>query len=332
VSDHALRAQGLDDRPLTLIGQLRRQLRLKRYSPRTEEAYVAWVRRYVRFHRLAHPRALGAAEVTAFLSDLAVRGKVAASTQNQALAALIFLYRHVVGERLPWLDGLTRAKRPVRLPTVLTRDEVAQVLGALRGPERLIALLLYGGGLRLHEALTLRVKDLDLANATVTVRGGKGAKDRVTVVPRAAVAALKAHLRAVMEVHAKDRRIGATVVLPDAFARKVPSAAASWEWYWVFPATRTYIDRGDDARRRHHLHDTVVQRAVTVAAAGLRLGKRVTCHTFRHSFATHLLEDGYDIRTIQELLGHTDVKTTMLYTHVLNRGGRTVNSPADRLG
>jgi integron integrase len=314
-----------------LIGMVRRRMRLRRLSARTEEAYVAWIKRYARFHGLRHPRLLGEKEVTGFLTHLAIRKRVAASTQNQAAAALLFLYRDVLREPLPWLTEVVRAKRPERLPVVLTREDVRRVLGAMRGTPRLVALLLYGAGLRVSEALQLRVKDLDIEHAVVTVRSGKGGKDRLTVLPRGALAGLSAHLRDVRALHARDLRAGAGAVqLPDALGRKLPGADRAWEWQWVFPATRLYVDAHTGERRRHHLHETVVQRAVSAAVRGVQLGKRVTCHAFRHSFATHLLEDGHDIRTIQELLGHRDVRTTMIYTHVLNRGGRPVNSPADR--
>jgi len=305
-------------------------MRLRRLSARTEEAYVGWIKRFVRFHELRHPQTLGEPEVTAFLTHLAVQERVSGSTQNQALAALLFLYRDVFREPLPWLNEVVRARRPERLPSVLTREEVRLVLGEMRGTARLVALLLYGAGLRLMEALQLRVKDVDLERAVLTVRAGKGDKDRVTVLPRSAVAPLIGHLRDVRSMHGRDLRTGAgTVELPGALARKLAGAERSWEWQWVFPATRPYVDDRSGVRRRHHLHETVIQRAVTNAAGRAAIPKRVTCHTFRHSFATHLLEDGYDIRTIQELLGHRDVRTTMIYTHVLNRGGRAVNSPAD---
>ena len=316
----------------SLIALVRQRMRLRRLSPRTEEAYVGWIRRFARFHGLRHPRLLGEQEVTAFLTDLAVRQRVSASTQSQALAALLFLYRDVIRAPLPWLNEVVRARRPSRLPNVLTREEVRLVLAEMRGISRLVALLLYGAGLRLMESLSLRVKDLDLERAVLTVRGGKGGRDRVSVLPRSAVAPLTAHLTAVRRQHERDLRAGAGfVVLPDALARKLPSASRAWEWQWVFPATRSYVDRPTSERRRHHLDASVIQRAVSEAARRALLPRRVTCHTFRHSFATHLLEDGYDIRTIQELLGHRDVRTTMIYTHVLNRGGRTVNSPADVL-
>lgn len=322
----------LDDRPLTLIGQLRRAMRLRRYSPRTEEAYVGWVRRFVRFHGMRHPRDLEAADVRAFLSDLAVRGRVSASTQNQARAALYFLYGEVLRQRLPWVEGVERAKRPRHLPVVLTRDEVGALMAGLTGAPRLVAILMYGAGLRLMEAVSLRVKDVDFASRSVTVRRGKGQKDRVTVLPEQLVAPLQQHLERVERLWRSDTRDPAFgVELPGALAVKQPSAARALNWYWVFPARRTYVDRATGARRRHHLHETSIQRTVALAARALQVRKRVTCHAFRHSFATHLLEAGYDIRTIQELMGHADVRTTMIYTHVLNRGGRGVRSPADTL-
>lgn len=306
----------------SLLGRVRNALVVRRRSPRTIEAYTSWIKRYVKFHGLTHPATMGVAEVSAFLTDLAVRQRVAASTQNQALAALLFLYRDVLGAPLPRIDNVVMARRAQRLPTVLSREEIRQVLGEVRGDARLVALILYGGGLRLSEGLQLWVKDVDLERAVVTVRGGKGAKDRVTVLLRSAVPALRGHLLRVREQHIRDLRAGAGLVeLPDALRRKLPAAARSWAWQWVFPATRIYVCRVTGERRRHHLHDSVVQRAVTEAARRLGSARRVTCHTLRHSFATHLLEDGYDIRSIQELLGHTDVRTTMIYTHVLNRGG-----------
>jgi integron integrase len=329
VSETSYRAR-LDDRPLTLIGRLRQVLRTRRYSPRTEEAYVAWVKRFARFHGMRHPRTLGPAGVSAFLSDLATVGKVSASTQNQALAAILFLYRETLNAPLPWLDGVVRAKRPKRLPVVLTRDEVRRVIDGMSGTAQLAAILMYGGGLRRMEAVGLRVKDVDLATRAVTVRSGKGGKDRITVLPERLVSPLREQLALVERCWRGDLREEAFgVALPDALERKMPAAARSLEWYWLFPASRPYRDEASGRLRRHHVHETVVQRAVTLAAHAACVGKRVTCHTFRHSFATHLLESGYDIRTIQELLGHTDVSTTMIYTHVLNRGGRGVKSPAD---
>jgi integron integrase len=285
----------VDDRPLTLVGQLRRALRLRRYSPRTEEAYVAWTRRFVRFHGMRHPRQMQPADVRAFLSDLAVRGRVSASTQNQALAALAFLYRDVLRMHLPWLDGIERAKRPKRLPVVLTRAEVMQVLGAMNGSARLVGTLMYGSGLRLMEAVSLRVKDVDFGMRAVTVRAGKGQKDRTTVLPERLVGPLREHLERVERVWRGDVRDSSfAVALPEGYAVKHPSAARAFGWYWLFPATRTYVDRVSGARRRHHCHETVVQRQVSEAARAVGMHKRVTCHTFRHSFATHLLESGYE--------------------------------------
>jgi integron integrase len=281
---------------------------------------------------MRHPSALGVAEVERFLSMLAEERRVSAATQNQALSALLFLYREVLAEPLPWLEGVVRAKVPQRLPTVLTRDEVRAVLARLPERERLFATLLYGAGLRLLEGLTLRVKDVDFGAAQIIVRGGKGDKDRVVPFPKSVTAELTRHLELVRELHRSDLAAGAgEVVLPNALAAKFPNAGREWRWQYVFPATRTYVERETGKRRRHHLHPTAVQRAVRTAAERAGISKRVSCHTFRHSFAPHLLEDGYDIRTIQELLGHKDVSTTMIYTHVLNRGGRGVRSPADLL-
>lgn len=312
-----------------LLARVRAAVRVRHYSRRTEEAYVWWIRRFVRFHGTRHPATLGAAEVEAFLSDLAVRHDVSASTRSQARAALLFLYRNVLALPVPELDAIVRAKRPRRLPTVLTREEVRAVLGALAAPYDLVALLLYGAGLRLLEALSLRVKDLDPARGELTVRVGKGDTDRVTVLPAIAADALGPHLAARRVLHEQDLATGGGgVVLPGALHRKMPGAARAWGWQWVFPATSRYRD-AEGVWWRHHLHETAVQRAVRDGAARAGLAKRVTCHTFRHSFATHLLEAGYDIRTVQELLGHKDVRTTMIYTHVLNRGGCGVVSPAD---
>jgi integron integrase len=315
----------------TLLGVLRDRLVARRYSPRTMEAYDAWVRRFVRFHGRRHPRELGEPAVQAFLTHLARDRQVSASTQNQALAALLFLYRHVLETPMAAPTGVLHAKRPVRLPVVLTRTEVRAVLDALDGVPQLVASLLYGAGLRLLEGCALRVKDLDLERGEVTVRSGKGQKDRRTVLPRGLVAPLTTHLALVRTLHARDLHAGAGyLALPDALRRKLGAAVArSWPWQWVFPARSVYRDGKTGERRRHHVHESVLQRAVPAAARAAGLSKRVTCHTFRHSFATHLLEAGYDIRTVQELLGHTDVRTTMVYTHVLNRGGLGVRSPLD---
>ncbi len=275
---------------------------------------------------------MGVAEITTFLSALATREGVAASTQNQALAALLFLYRIVLERDVPWLDELVRAKRPARLPVVLSRDEVGAVLAALSGESRLVSTLMYGAGLRLLEALRLRVKDIDFDRRQLVVRGGKGDRDRATVLPEACRVPLARHLHRARLAHKEDvRGGGGWVERPSALARKYPNAGREWGWQWVFPATRSYVDRETGQRRRHHLHETVLQRVVREAARRAGIAKRVTTHAFRHSFATHLLEDGYDIRTVQALLGHRDVRTTMIYTHVLERGPAGVLSPVDRL-
>ncbi len=314
-----------------LLDQVREAVRARHYSRRTE-GYIHWIKRYIFFHGKRHPAELGASEVTAFLTSLAVHDKVAASTQNQALSALLFLYREVLSVELPWLDDVIRAKRPQHLPVVLTRDEVRAVLQRLDGAPRLMALLLYGAGLRLLECCRLRVKDVDFATNQIVIRHGKGGKDRVTMLPAAVKAALIAHLEHARKQHQADLRHGAGwVELPSALTRKYPNAGRDWGWQWVFPATRMYVDRLTAQRRRHHLHESVLQRAVKDAVRGAGIAKPATCHTFRHSFATHLLEESHDIRTVQELLGHSDVGTTMIYTHVLNRGPAGVRSPADRM-
>jgi integron integrase len=305
-------------------------LRTRHYSRRTERAYVGWIRRFIQFHTGQHPATLGAQEVTAFLSHLAVQGHVAASTQNQALAALLFLYQHVLGVKLPWLDEVVRAKRPQRLPVVLSREEVRQVLGRLNGTYRLIGLLLYGSGLRLLECLRLRVKDVDFALGQIIVREGKGNKDRRTMLPVTVIDELQAHLERVRALHRQDlaHDLGA-VLLPDALQRKLPGASREWAWQYVFPSATLSTDPRSGHRGRHHVHEASVSREITAAVRRAKIGKRATSHTFRHSFATHLLEAGYDIRTVQELLGHKSVETTMIYTHVLNKGGRGVTSPLD---
>lgn len=313
-----------------LLDQVRLAIRARHYSWRTERSYVAWVRRFILFNGKRHPAEMGEREVTAFLSALAVEGRVSASTQNQALSAIVFLYRHVLGVELEWMSGIVKAKRPVRLPTVLTREEVHAVLGELHGVPWLMASLMYGAGLRLLECARLRVKDIDFSRFEVTVRDGKGCKDRLTMLPVSLRDPLMAHLERVRRLHQRDLKRGlGSVELPTAIARKHPRATFEWAWQWVFPATRFYRDPRSGRYRRHHLHESVMQRAMKDAVRAAGVAKPASCHTLRHSFATHLLEAGYDIRTIQELLGHSDVSTTMIYTHVVNRGGQGVRSPLD---
>ena len=314
-----------------LLDQVRARLRLRHYSRRTEQAYVYWIRRYIRAWLPRHPRELDGAAVEAFLTGLATRDDVAASTQNQALSALLFLYREVLGVELPWMENVVRAKRPRRLPVVLARAQVARLLERLAGREALMAGLLYGSGLRLMECVRLRVKDVGLARNELVVRDGKGGKDRVTVLPAALREGLERQLAAVRELHARDLACGAgRVYLPHALARKYPNAPAELAWQYVFPATRLSVDPRDGVRRRHHVDEKVLQKAVRRAALECGFDRPATPHTLRHCFATHLLESGADIRTVQELLGHKDVATTQIYTHVLNRGARGVVSPLDR--
>ncbi len=315
-----------------LLDRVRGQIRLRHYSRRTEESYGSWIRRFILYSGRRHPAGMGEREISQFLSSLAVDRKVTASTLNQALSAILFLYREVLGQDLPWLENVVRAKAPRRLPVVLTQDEVQQILDELLGTPKLMATLLYGSGLRLLECLTLRVKDVDLGANQIVVRGGKGARDRITLLPQAIKPMLEEHLQAVRVQHGQDLGRGAGWVhLPGALGRKYPNAGREWAWQWVFPATRVYVDRKSGQHRRHHLHESVLQKQVREAVKRSRISKPATCHTFRHSFATHLLESGHDIRTVQELLGHRDVSTTMIYTHVLNRGWGAVKSPADRL-
>jgi integron integrase len=315
-----------------LLDRLHEAIRQRHYSRRTEEAYAHWIKRFIFFHGKRHPSDLGEVEVTAFLNHLAVQRNVAASTQNQALSALLFLYNNVLGKELQWLDGLTRARRPERLPVVLSREEVTYLLAAMDGVTWLMANLLYGTGMRLMECLRLRVKDIDFAHQQILIRDGKGEKDRVTMLPVKLVDPLKAQLQRARQLHEVDLRDGfGEVHLPYALSRKYPRAGYDWIWQYAFPSKNRSADPEDGVIRRHHLDESVLQRAVTKAARLARIEKRVHCHVLRHSFATHLLQAGYDIRTLQELLGHNDVSTTMIYTHVLNRGGRGVVSPLDRV-
>lgn len=312
---------------------MRIAVRARHYSRRTEEVYVAWVRRFVLFHGKRHPAEMGGGEVTAFLSHLANASRVSSSTQNQASSALLFLYREVLGREIEAPRGVLRAKRAFRRPVVLTRDEVRLLLRRMSGSKRLVATLLYGAGLRLLEGLRLRVKDVDPGRGEITVRGGKGNRDRVTMLPASLGPQIAAQLGNVRRLHESDLRRGAGwAALPGALERKYPGAGRELGWQYLFPATRLHRDPHTGQLRRHHLHETAVQRALKEASRQAGLTKRASCHALRHSFATHLLEDGYDIRTIQELLGHRSVKTTMIYTHVLNRGGLGVRSPLDVLG
>jgi len=320
----------MDAKPRLLV-MVHEALRSRHYSRRTEEAYVMWIKRYIFFHNKRHPASMGGEEVNAFLSWLATDQNVSVSTQNQALGALLFLYRYVLDDPLPWLKDVVRPTRPVRLPVVLTADEVRSVFSYMAGPAHLVALLLYGGGLRLLEGLMLRVKDVDFERGQIHVRDPKGSRDRHTMLPQMVVPLLRHQLERAREIHQSDLQAGfGQVWLPEAIERKIPTAARTWGWQWVFPATSRYTDPAA-LERRHHLHESVVQRAVKTAARDAGLDKRVTCHTFRHSFATHLLERGHDIRTVQELLGHRDVSTTMIYTHVLRYGARGVRSPLDAI-
>jgi integron integrase len=315
-----------------LLDQVRDKLRVKHYAIRTEQSYVDWIKRYIYFHDKTHPKDLGAQDVEAFLTHLAVVGKVAASTQNQAKSALLFLYREVLEIQLPWLDNVTQAKAPKKLPVVLTVAEVQAVLSHLSDSHLLIASLLYGGGMRLMEAVRLRVKDVEFARQEIIVREGKGFKDRVTMLPESIVVQLKTHLVKVKALHEEDLAQGyGEVYLPFALDKKYPNAGREWGWQYVFPSKNLSVDPRSGKSRRHHLDEKGVQRAMKQAVRDAGLVKPATPHTLRHSFATHLLQSGYDIRTVQELLGHSDVSTTMIYTHVLNKSGRGVVSPLDQL-
>lgn len=320
------------ERKLRLLERVRRRLRTRGYSLRTEAAYVDWVRRFVIFHDRRHPAQMGEREIAAFLGYLAVERHVGSSTQNQALSAILFLYRHVLGQPVGYVAGVVRAKARRRMPVVLSEGEIRAVFAHLRGVSRLCATLLYGSGLRVGECLSLRVQDIDFARNEIVVRGGKGAKDRRVPLPMIVVPGLRRHLTRVRESFHRDLRAGVRgAALPGALGRSIPNADRDWSWQWVFPAARTYVESGTQVRRRRHLHDTALQRAFATAVRAAGLTKRATCHSLRHSFATHLLESGADIRTIQELLGHADVRTTMLYTHVVSHGGSRFRSPADQL-
>lgn len=313
-----------------LLAQVREKIRYKHYSLRTEKAYVGWIRRFILFHGKRHPMEMGAREVEAFLTHLAVERKVASSTQNQALNSILFLYREVLETELDWLDRLVRARRPRKIPVVLTREEVRSVLAHLEGHHWLMASLLYGAGLRLMECLRLRTKDLDFEYQQIVVRNGKGRKDRVTVLPATLVDPLRQHLQKLRILHREDVAGGrAGVSMPFALARKYPGASREWGWQYVFPARDLSYDPATREERRHHVGPQSLQRAVRRALRAAGIERPASCHTLRHSFATHLIESGYDIRTVQELLGHSDVKTTMIYTHVLKKGGRAVRSPLD---
>jgi integron integrase len=319
-------------RPRRLMDKVKSELRVRHYSIRSEEAYTAWIRRYIQFHR-RHPRDLGGEDLNRFLTYLAEQGKVSASTQNQAKSAILFLYRHVLKMKLEWLDDVVCARKPRRLPTVLSRDEVTAVLSRLEGTVQLIALLLYGTGMRILECLRLRVQDVDFELGHITIRNPKGGRDRVTMLPDSTRNRLHDHLANVKALHSQDLEQGfGSVYLPHALERKYPHADRDWKWQYVFPASRRGIDPRSGIERRHHLHESAVRKKVYAATRAAGISKKVSCHTFRHSVATHLLMAGYDIRTIQELLGHKDVKTTMIYTHILgNSGGRGVTSQADTL-
>lgn len=313
-----------------LLDRVRWHLRVKRYSIRTEQAYVDWVRRYILFHGKRHPEQMGEEEIAAFLSHLAIDGHVAASTQNQAFSALLFLYQHVLDRKLEFIDGVERVRRPPKLPVVFTPAEARAVLAHLKGDYRLMAHLLYGSGLRLLECLRLRVKDIDFGYRQITVREGKGMRERITILPDRLIRPLQTHLARVKELHQQDlARGGGAVYLTHALRRKYPKAAREWVWQYVFPADKISVDPRSGEKRRHHGPERNLQNAVRDAVRAAGVAKAASCHTFRHSFATHLLENGYDIRSVQELLGHKDVATTMIYTHVCNRPGLNIRSPVD---
>lgn len=313
-----------------LIDQTRNVLRLFHYSIRTEETYIQWIKRYIHFHNKRHPKDMGEKEVRSFLTYLAVSKHVSASTQNQALSAILFLYRRVLDLKLDWIDDVVRAKRPKRLPVVLSRDEVRRILGSMSGTNALVAKLLYGTGMRLMEALRLRVQDIDFSQNQIVVRSGKGNKDRLTTLPETLIGELKQQLKKIRDMHTNDLAEGyGRVYLPFALDRKYPGAGIEFGWQYCFPSSKRSTNPRTGVIARHHLYENNIGRAIKAAARKVGVDKRVSSHTLRHSFATHLLDSGYDIRTVQELLGHKDVSTTMIYTHVLNKGGRGVKSPLD---
>lgn len=331
-NDSRLLCSAHQKQPPKLLDQLREALRARHYSPRTENTYCQWVKRYIFFHNVRHPADMAGAEINAFLTDLAVKHKVSASTQTQALSALLFLYRYVLGKDIGDLGDVIRAKKSKRLPVVMSREEVKEVLNSLAGDKKLMASLLYGAGLRLMECLRLRVQDIDFGRGGIEIRDGKGGKDRRTMFPKALEVPMQEHLKKVKLLHAQDLAEGwGKVKLPNALERKYPNAPLQWRWQWVFPQENRWKNTKTGEEGRHHMHQTLLQRAIREAVSKTGIVKRIGCHTFRHTFATHLLEDGYDIRTIQELMGHKDVSTTMIYTHVLNKGGQGVRSPFDAL-
>ncbi|MBN1957888.1 MAG: integron integrase [Desulfuromonadales bacterium] len=319
------------EKPPKLLDQMRESMRVRHYRKRTEETYCQWVRRYILFQK-RHPKDMGEEEINAFLTHLAVKDKVSASTQNQALSAILYLYRYVIGRDVGDLGNVIRARRPKRLPVVMTREEVKLVLDQLSDEKWLMASLLYGSGLRLMECLRLRVQDLDFSSKEILVRDGKGGKDRRTMLPQALIPVLRDHSLRIKHIHEKDLADGwGRVELTGALERKYPNASAEWRWQWVFPQENRWKNKTTGDEGRHHVHESILQKAVKAAVYKAGIVKRVGCHTFRYAFATHLLMNGYDIRTIQELMGHKDLNTTMIYTHVLNKGGKGVSSPLDGL-
>ena len=320
------------DRKPKLLDQLSQAMRSRHYSRSTGTTHIHWIKRFTFFHHVRHPQEMAEPEINAFLTHLAVKEHVSASTQNQALCAIIFLYKYAINRKIGDIGGVIRARKPVRLPVVMTRDEVKAVLSNLTGDKWIIAYLIYGTGLRLLECLRLRIQELDFNKNQIIVRSGKGDKDRITMFPESVKKPLIEHLSKVKKIHESDVANGfGRVFLPDALVRKYPNASKEWRWQWVFPQETLWQNKKTDERGRHHIDESIIQKSVKDAVTRAGLVKRATCHTFRHSFATHLLEDGYDIRTVQELLGHKDLKTTMIYTHVLNKGPSAVRSPADSL-